>query len=161
MPEMKFCPRCGSELGTRPIDDTDRIACPDEGCGYVFWNNPVPIVAAIVEMDGKVVLVRNHGWPEKWFGLVSGFLERDETPEQGILRELGEELGLEADGAEFLGLYPFFQRNELILAYHIDAHGEISPGPEIAGYKEIPVEKLKPWPFGTGPAVKDWLEQRR
>jgi len=161
MPDMKFCPRCGSDLETRPVDDVERVASSDRECGYVFWNNPVPIVAGIVEKDGAEVLIQNHGWPEKWFGLVSGFLEKDETPEPGMRRELAEELSLKADHVEFLGLYPFFERNELILAYHIRAHGEISPGAEIAQYREIPIDKLKPWPFGTGPAVADWLDRRR
>jgi len=161
MPEMKFCPWCGCDLESRLVDDVDRVACSDRECGYVFWNNPVPIVAGIVEKDGAVILIQNHGWPEKWFGLVSGFMEKDETPEQGMRRELAEELALEADHVEFLGLYPFFERNELILAYHVRASGEIRPGAEIAQYKEIPIEKLKPWPFGTGPAVADWLEGRR
>lgn len=160
MPDVKFCAWCGTALEERTIDDVERMACPDRECGYVFWNNPVPIVAAIVELGDRVVLIQNHGWPEKWFGLVSGFLERGETAEQAIRRELDEELSLESDEVEFLGLYPFFERNELILAYHVRAHGEVRPGPEIAQYREIPVDKLKPWPFGTGPAVEDWLKRR-
>jgi hypothetical protein len=26
--------------------------------------------------------------------------------------------------------------------------------------KIVPVAKLKPWPFGTGPAVAEWLKKR-
>lgn len=160
MPKMKFCPWCGESLKQRVIDGEDRLACVSPDCDYVYWNNPVPIVASIVEKDDKVILIQNHGWPETWFGLVSGFLEKGETPEQAAQRELKEELDLEAEAIEFVGMYSFFERNELILAYHISAGGTISPGDEIAQYKEIPVEKLKPWPFGTGPAVADWLKSR-
>ncbi len=161
MPEAKFCPWCGNVLERRTIDTEERAACPDADCGYVFWDNPTPIVAAIVERDGHVILVRNRGWPEKWFGLVSGFLERGETPEQAVRREVAEELSLQSESVEFLGLYPFFERNELILAFHLMARGEISLGEEIEQHREIPIDKLKPWPFGTGPAVRDWLERRR
>ena len=45
----------------------------------------------------------DHGWPEKWFGLVSGFLERGETPEEGMRRELAEELALVVCPADHLG----------------------------------------------------------
>ena len=161
MPEMKYCPWCGSTLKPQIIDDVERTACQEADCDYVFWNNPVPIVASIVEMEGQVILIQNHGWPETWFGLVSGFLEKDETPEEAVRRELKEELDLDADAVEFIGLYPFFRRNELILAYHVSASGTINMGAEIAQYKEVPVDKLKPWEFGTGPAVADWLSRRR
>ena len=160
MPEMKFCPWCAALLEKKIIDGVERKACPSADCDYVFWDNPTPIVAAIVEMEGAVILVRNQGWPEKWFGLVSGFLEKGETSEQGVVREIKEELDLVADEVTFLGLYPFFERNELILAYHVSAHGDIVTNEEIAEYRVIPVEKLKPWPFGTGKAVSDWLEKR-
>jgi NADH pyrophosphatase NudC (nudix superfamily) len=158
--EYRFCPWCGAGLQSREIDGFDRHACSRTDCDYVYWDNPTPVVAAIVEMDGSVILVRNQGWPEKWFGLVTGFLERGETPEAGIRREVVEELSLDPVAVEFLGLYPFFERNELILAYHVLARGEISLGDELERFKAIPIEKLRPWPFGTGPAVKDWLERR-
>jgi NADH pyrophosphatase NudC (nudix superfamily) len=161
MPEARFCAWCGTALEPTQIGGEERAACPADGCGYVSWDNPTPIVAGIVEKEGRVVLVRNRGWPEKWFGLVSGFLERGETPEEAVRREVAEETSLECDGVEFLGLYPFFERNELILAYHVVARGEVAIGDEIEDYREIPIEKLKPWPFGTGPAVRDWLERRR
>ena len=32
---------------------------------------------------------------------------------------------------------------------------------ELEAYKAIPVAKLKPWPFGTGLALQDWLAARR
>jgi ADP-ribose pyrophosphatase YjhB (NUDIX family) len=126
----------------------------------VFWNNPTPIVGAIVERDDEIVLVRNKGWPEGIFALVSGFLEAGETPDQCVLREVKEELGLEGVIESFIGYYSFFQMNQLILAFHVKANGDITIGNEIADIKILPPEKLKPWPFGTGPAVKDWLERR-
>jgi len=129
-------------------------------CGYVFWDNPLPVVAAIVEMDGKVVLARNKEWPEKMFGLITGFLEKGETPETAVKREVKEELGLDAEIMEFVGVYSFFERNQLIIAYQLSAAGEIKLGDELAEIKWIPVDKLKPWPFGTGHAVRDWLERR-
>ncbi|MBM4396961.1 MAG: ADP-ribose pyrophosphatase, partial [Deltaproteobacteria bacterium] len=76
--EARFCPRCGTALAPRETGGRTYPACPAEGCGFVHWGNPTPVVAAIVELDGEVVLVRNHGWPETWHGLVSGFLEREE-----------------------------------------------------------------------------------
>jgi len=157
---MKYCPLCGSKLEQVEIDARPRLSCTSKSCDYVFWNNPAPVIAALVERNGDVVLVRSKGWPESWYGLVTGFLEKDETPEEGILREVKEELGLDGRIVDFIGYYSFFKMNQLILAFHVRVEGEITLGQELAALKIIPPEKLKPWPFGTGPAVQDWLDRR-
>lgn len=158
---MNYCPKCGLELIQANIDGVERLKCAGEKCDYIFWNNPIPTVAGVVEYQDAVVLVRQKGWPEKWHGLVTGFLEKGETPEQGMLRELGEELGLQGEIVHFIGVYSFFELNQLILAYHLKAWGEIRIGDELEGFKLIPPEQLRPWPLGTGPALRDWLETRK
>ena len=155
---MKFCPQCGNELEIAEVDGKPRQRCLSESCNYVFWDNPTPVVGAIVVLDGNVVLVRNRLWPEKIFGLVTGFLERGETPEECVLREVREELGLEGSIAGFVGYYSFFQMNQLILVFHVKAEGEIVMGEELAEIKSVHPEKLRPWRFGTGYAVEDWLK---
>ena len=57
------------------------MACPDTSCGYVHWDNPLPVVAAIVEYEGRILLARNAAWQEGMFALITGFLENGETPE--------------------------------------------------------------------------------
>lgn len=158
---MGFCPQCGSPLTSRTVGGRERPACASPGCDYVFSDNPTPVVAGLVELNGQVVLVRSQGWPEKWHGIVAGFLERGETPETGVLREVREELGLEGEIAGFIGTYVFEEMNQLILAYHVKAEGEIVLGDELAEAKRVPPEKLRPWPVGTGPAVRDWLARRQ
>lgn len=158
---VNFCPQCGNSLQTVAIDGRSRQRCNAADCGYVHWDNPVPVVAAIVELDGAVILARNRGWPEKMYGLITGFLERDETPDAAVLREVREELGLDVATARFIGYYPFFEMNQLLLAFHVPAHGPITLGEELADIKRVPIERLKPWTIGTGPAVRDWLANRR
>jgi NADH pyrophosphatase NudC (nudix superfamily) len=154
----KFCPKCGSELGEADVDGNQRLKCPS--CDFVHWDNPIPVVAAIVEHEGKVILTRNKGWPEKWLGIVAGFLEKGETPEQGTLREVKEELGLNGKIISFVGHYPFKLRNQIIFAYHIQVEGEIKLGDELESIKALPPEEVRPWSIGTGPALKDWLAAR-
>lgn len=156
-----FCQKCGSPLLEKELDGYIRQVCSSEDCGRTFWNNPVPVVAGIIEYDGNIILIQNLGWPKEWFGLVTGFLEKGETPEQGMLRELKEELGLDGEIQSFVGNYSFFEKNELILAYHVVAQGEISMGDELSDYKIIPIDKVKPWPFATGKALGDWLARRQ
>lgn len=154
---MHFCPKCGTRLTEKSIEGRLKKACPSGGCDYVFWDNPIPVVAAVVEHEERIVLVRNKGWPEKMFGLVSGFLERGESPADAVLREIREELGLEGEIEDFIGVYPFFKMNQLLLVFHVSARGEISLGDELEEFRRVAPEKLVPWPMGTGPAVRDWL----
>jgi NAD+ diphosphatase len=157
---MRFCPSCASQLSPREEDGRIRMACSSESCDYVFYDNPVPVVAALVEHGETVLLVRNKGWPEKWYGLVSGFLEKGESPEEGVLREVKEETGLRGEIVSLIGAYPFVEMNQVILAYHVRGHGDLVLGDEIAGVKAVPPDKLRPWPLGTGHAVRDWLAAR-
>ncbi len=157
---MKWCPECGKPLGDARIDGRERKVCSDPQCSYVFWNNPTPVVAAVVEWNGGVVLLRSKGWPRRFFGIVAGFLEAGETPEEGILREVQEELGLQGRIVDFLGHFAFVEKNQTIVAYHVQAEGTMVPGDEIAEVKILPPEEIKPWDAGTGPAVKEFLKRR-
>jgi NAD+ diphosphatase len=151
--EYTFCPLCSASLHVKD----GRLRCTQ--CEFVHFNNPTPVVCAIVQVDDSVILVRNRGWPEKMFGLVSGFLEAQETPQQGCLREIKEELGLDGTVESLIGVYSFEFRNEVLLAFHVKASGDIVLSDEIHEYKRVPIAKLKPWDFGTGQAVKDWMQQ--
>ena len=154
------CLRCGAGLVDREEAGLLRRACPGEGCGFVFYDNPVPVVAAVVELPEGVVLVRSRGWPPGLYGLVTGFLERGEEPAAGALREVREELGLAGELGELLGVYPFEQQNQVILAWHVRARGTPRLSDELEAHKVVPVERLRPWPFATGLAVRDFLLRR-
>ena len=156
-----FCAWCGRPLVQEARGGRDRLLCKAASCDYVFWDNPTPVVAALVENAGQVVLIQNKGWPTSWYGLVTGFLERDETPEEGTLREVKEELGLEGAIAGLIGAYGFSRMNQVIVAYHVIADGPIELGDELESFKLVSPDKLRPWPFATGEAVRDWLAKRR
>lgn len=160
MKDHRFCPWCAQPLAERQQAGRARLTCKAEGCGYVHYDNPLPVVAALVEHEGAVLLARNKAWPAGWFGLVTGFLEKGESPEEGALRELREELGLTGRVVKLIGAYPFPERNELIVAYHVRAEGTVALGEEIEAVKRVPPEKLRPWPFATGLAVAEWLKSR-
>lgn len=96
-PQFKFCPSCRSPLAERVIDDKKRLACTH--CTFVYWNNPLPVAAAVVpHKSGGIVLVKRGVEPRKgsWC-LPAGFMEVGETPEQGAARESGEEAKIEIE----------------------------------------------------------------
>jgi NADH pyrophosphatase NudC (nudix superfamily) len=157
---FRYCPRCAAPMTDAERDEALRRVCSDPDCGYIHWNNPTPVVAAIVEHDGRIVLAHNRSWPPEWYGLITGFLEAGETPEQGVLREVAEELALRGRIEAFVGHYDFAPMNQLIIAYHVRAEGTIRLNEELDDYRRIPPEKLRPWPGGTGAALADWLRAR-
>ena len=138
-----------------------RLRCP--ACGYTHWNNPTPVLAAVIELtdrDGQLLLARNAAWSGKMFGLVTGFMEAGETPEEGIAREVAEETSLKVSAPKLIGVYDFQRMNQLIIAYHVQASGEISLSPELAEYRLYAPSAVKCWPAGTGYALADWLRSR-
>ena len=159
---MKYCPQCAQPLRRIEIGGCARDTCMDNRCGFVNWNNPVPVVGGIVEWNDQIILVRNVGWPSNWYGLVTGFLEAGEMPEEGIVREVKEEIGLDAELQSFIGMYEFYRKNQLLICYHLTvASGDVVyPPEEIADYKWVPIEKAQPWTAGTGRALRDWLRGR-
>ena len=159
MASPKHCSTCGNLLKLEMRDDKERLVCSDETCDYVFWNNPTPVVAAIVQQGKNVILVQSIGWQKHWYALVTGFLEAGESPEDGVRREVEEEVGLTPKSINFVGLYSFFRMNQLIIAYHVEVgEGEVKlQTSELSDYKIVPIEKVQPWDAGTGHAVRDWL----
>jgi 8-oxo-dGTP diphosphatase len=88
----RHCLACGARLATVREEGRRRRRCPR--CGWTFYDNPVPATAAIVLGRRGILLARRAAAPHAGtWDLPGGFLEADELPERGLLRELGEELG--------------------------------------------------------------------
>ncbi|MBW0170984.1 MAG: NUDIX domain-containing protein [Hydrogenophaga sp.] len=160
--EFRFCPACATPLALIGQEEdggfTQRLRCP--ACGFTHWNNPTPVLAAIVEMDGQILLARNAAWPSKMFGLITGFMEAGETPEEGIRREIAEETSLAVDTLELVGVHDFQRMNQIIITYHARAHGQVRLSPELVEYKLMPPDKVRCWRAGTGLALAQWLRQQ-
>ena len=159
---FRFCPNCATALAAvSQMEDSGektRLRCP--ACDYTHWNNPTPVLAAVVEYEGKVLLARNAAWPSKMFALITGFMEAGETPEGGIEREIKEETSLDTQSLKLIGVYDFQRMNQVIIAYHAVCSGEVSLSPELVDYRLYELEQLKCWPAGTGYALADWLRSR-
>lgn len=159
---LRYCPSCGNDIaGAYQHLASQTVAhCPH--CDHQLWNNPTPVACAIILHEDKVLLVRNQGWPEKMFALVSGYLDYNELPEACIRREVKEETDLDAQAVRFLGHYPFTPKNQLLIGFEVVATGDIVlQTSELAEYKHVPIDKLKAWPMGTGPMVADWLAEHK
>ena len=153
----RFCPRCATPLAPALHGGVTRMSCPQGD--FVHWDNPVPVVAAVVEYEGKILLARNALWPAGAFALITGFLERDDTdPATACAREVTEELGLTPGTPTLIGIYPFQRKNQVLIAYHVPASGTVAMNEELVEWKLVEFEKICYWPAGTGFALRDWLK---
>ncbi|MFM8590042.1 MAG: NUDIX hydrolase [Limnohabitans sp.] len=159
MAEYSFCPQCATPLQwLSQMEDggeQQRLRCP--ACDFVHWNNPVPVLAGIVQLGDQILLARNAAWPGRRFALITGFMEAGETPEYGIRREIAEETSLHVTALKLVGVYDFQRMNQVIIAWHARAEGEVHLSPELAEYKLFAPRDLVCWPAGTGYALGDWL----
>jgi NADH pyrophosphatase NudC (nudix superfamily) len=159
---FKFCPQCAAplEMITQLEDGGDkaRLRCP--ACGYTHWNNPTPVLAAVIEYNGQILLARNAAWSGRMFALITGFMEAGETPQGGIEREIKEETSLDTSSLDLIGVYDFQRMNQIIIAYHAVCTGDVALSPELVEYKLYDYATIKCWPAGTGYALADWLTSR-
>ncbi len=89
----QYCPRCGAELGRDIRAGRERLVCG--ACQFVFFQNPIAGVAAILIEDNSVLLtLRKDG---KGWDLPGGFIEYDEDITEALVRETLEETGLEIE----------------------------------------------------------------
>ncbi len=135
-----------------------RLRC--QSCDFTHWNNPTPVLAAVVEYQGQILLARNAAWQHKMYALITGFMEAGEKAEEGIAREVKEETNLDVSEVNLIGVYDFQRMNQVIIAYHVVAAGDVILSPELVDYKLFAPQSVKCWPAGTGYALADWLKTR-
>jgi len=159
---FRYCPACATALALLSEAEDggakERLRCP--ACGFTHWNNPTPVLAAVVELDGRVLLARNAAWHTRMFGLITGFMEAGETPEEGIRREIAEETSLEVSALRLLGVHAFQRMNQVLITYHAVAHGTVRLSPELVEYRLLAPGQVKCWSAGTGLALADWMRSR-
>ena len=87
-----FCPKCGSE--NFEIHNALSRHCSD--CGFTYYQNPRASTAAfILNSRNELLVVRRAKEPAMGtLDLPGGFVDNEETAEQGIIREIQEETGI-------------------------------------------------------------------
>ncbi|MFL5777779.1 MAG: NUDIX hydrolase [Chloroflexota bacterium] len=164
--DLNYCSRCGGSLDFGVVDgeDRERLACRD--CGFIAYVNPRLVVTTIpVTERGEVVLLKRGIEPGLgWWAQPGGFLEVDETVNQGAIRETFEETGLLVEPGEIVGLYTRLEAAVVTLVFEARVTGGTAhPTPEALEVRAFPPAAI-PWPqiaFKTSFwALRDWLALR-
>ena len=93
----------------------------------------------VFNSKGELYLQKRPEWkdiqPGKWDTAVGGHLDYGETPEEALVREVREELGITDFTPQRLAMYVFESRREkeLVYVYRTVYDGEIHPSDELDG----------------------------
>lgn len=96
---FKYCPQCGSTAFVENNEKSKRC----HHCGFVYYFNVSSATVAFILNERKELLVcRRAKEPAKGtLDLAGGFVDRFETGEEGVAREVLEETGLEVVEANY------------------------------------------------------------
>lgn len=141
-------------------DDRERLVCGD--CGFVVYENPKVIVGAVCTWEDKYLLCRRGIEPRLgYWTMPVGYMELNETTEQGALREVWEEAQARARIDALLAIYSIPEISQVHMIYRAPM---ISPD-FAAGQESLEVALFAwddiPWADLAYPNVRWSLEYER
>lgn len=142
-------------------DDIERAIC--DRCGFVDYENPKIVVGSVATWEDRVLLCRRAIEPRAGFWtLPAGYLERNESPEAGALREAWEEARARLEIDQLLATYAITRISQVQLIYRarlIDP--KVEAGPESREVRLFSWDRLPPLEQIAFPSVNWALEDFR
>ena len=149
--KRKYCPKCSAKISRKNIDDRLRDYC--EKCKTVFYDNPLPVVSAIVSNKNREILLvlrDRDPYAGQWC-LPSGFVELNESVEKAVLRELKEETSIKGKVLRLLDTNSRYNEiyGDLIwVTFEVKkSSGEVVAGDDARDAKFFPINDLPKLPF--------------
>jgi 8-oxo-dGTP diphosphatase len=159
--DVRFCPRCGHDAD---VVFPRSIRCPH--CGYGAYYNPKPVACAIpADADGRLILIRRGFEPSRGlWSMPGGFVDLGESVEDAARRECMEELGIDVEIGELVGVYSNAGDRIIVMAYAARALGTpvtTEEAPEVRAFSpgDLPWRRLA---FKSDErALRDLLDRAR
>lgn len=151
---FRYCPECGSPHFE--VNNEKSKRCAD--CGFVYYfNSSAATVAFILNTKGELLVCRRGKEPAKGtLDLSGGFVDRFETGEEGVAREVREETGLLVEQAVYLFSLPNTYLYSGFLVHTLDQFflckvkdtERIEAMDDVADSFWVPLDKVDPEAFG-------------
>jgi len=136
----RFCSNCGAATALAEAGLSRRCA----SCGGSHFPRTDPVVIMTVSVGDRLLLGRRHGWDENRLSILAGFVAPGETPEEAVVREVGEESGIRAHSPCYVTSQPWPFPSSLMLGYDALAEdGDPVPQPgEMAAVRWASLEEV-------------------
>lgn len=108
------CPRCGTRTEVRDAGWVRQ--CPRDGSQH-YPRTDAAIIVSVIDDDDRLMLGSAVAWPEDRFSTLAGFVEPGESLEAAVIREVGEESGIEIQSPQYLGSQPWPFPASLMLGF--------------------------------------------
>ncbi len=130
------------------------------------FENPKLCATAIVIRDNKLLVVKRSEEPFKdHWDFVGGYVAKNETPEDGLRREIKEELNVSSHLSyigSFAGTASYKENHYPILSmvYLAELDGEIKLNEENSTYSWVPLSELKDVAFDSNQKILEYLKAK-
>ncbi|MDX9963786.1 NUDIX hydrolase [Desulfobacter postgatei] len=92
MKSTKFCTQCGHPITRQIPQNDDHVRAVCSSCGHVHYENPKMVVGTIPVFQDRILMCKRNIDPRKGcWTLPAGYLENEESVQQGAVRETLEE----------------------------------------------------------------------
>jgi len=116
----RFCGRCGHKTEHDHKERMMRCAA----CGNMIYPRISPAAIIAVTDGDRLVLSKYAGRAYTRFALIAGFIEIGETAEEGVAREVMEEVGLKVKNIRYYKSQPWGIAGNILLGYFCDLDGD-------------------------------------
>ena len=139
---FNYCPVCGKKLDLRqhPVDGAVPFceACCD--WRYPLYSTAVSVTILNPERT-ELLLIRQYGEPGLVF--VAGYVDKGETAEDAVRREVREELGMTAENLRFHKSRFYAPSETLMLHYSCTVpEAAAQPNAEVDAWEWVPLEEV-------------------
>ncbi len=110
----RFCAQCGGN--THIAKGGWQRNCG--ACKAAHFPRVDPVAIMLVEHDGALLLGRGRGWPDRSFSALAGFVEPGESVEEGVVREVYEEVGVRVRDVSYIASQPWPFPSQLMIGCH-------------------------------------------
>jgi len=151
--KFNFCPVCGSMQFRENNVKSKRCG----HCGFTYYANPSSATAAFIVRDGCLLVAKRGKEPAQGtLDLPGGFVDMDETVEEGMVREVAEETGLRVKALSYLFSIPNLYDYSGMTIHTLDMffRVEVEPGQEPVAADDaaelmwVPLGEVRPELFG-------------
>ena len=167
--KFHFCPVCGSSEFS--VNNFKSKKCA--ACGFTYYANPCSATAAFILRGEELLVARRGKEPARGtLDLPGGFVDMQETVEEGMAREIREETGLQAESMHYLFSLPnrYLYSDMVIHTIDMFFQVEVAAGTEPVADDDaaelfwVPLAEVRPELFGLASisrGVSLFLEARK